>query len=107
MDSGVQVDMITGRPVEMQNPAREAESAERKKRRLKEQTEILTALQTEPGRAIARHIMELLDLRIAELTAADPEAKAYQAILEGFYAKVEAGKRAIEKYETMINRTGG
>jgi hypothetical protein len=101
MESGHSVDILTGKPTyEKSADQKEAEE----KRILEEKAKFFRIFETNEGQLVVSEIERLLVSRIFRLIDADPEAKAYQNILNTLGYKANVGLKAARSLVLRLNR---
>lgn len=94
---GADVDIVTGKPVEMDRKAGAEERKAAEEQSLQRQAELAGLTQTDAGRLLIGLVSDQLQKRIEQLIGADPEASAYEAILKEMGNKDRVGRTAMQK----------
>lgn len=100
MESGLDVDIVTGEPIPVIQKKREIKRVERV---ISEYQEIVNDLSGDGG-AILKNIAGLYANKINEIIKTDPECKAYQAIFDDLKIKVNVGKTLTKIKLTELER---
>jgi len=94
---GADIDIVTGKPVEMKRQA-DAEVREKiEQDGLKRQAEMAGLIHSDAGKLLVDLIADRLQARIEKLIAEDPEATAYVNILKEIGNKDRLGREAMKK----------
>lgn len=94
----VDVDILTGKPLELVRDEQAAKAKSQTEAGLKERMEFLNLSQTADGKKLLSIIEKKLLARIRELVNADPEAQAYAALLKDLGIKEALAERALQDY---------
>lgn len=94
---GMQVDRITGRPIENLRLAKEAEEQKRLESFVIEGIAAEKELATEGGKTFISHMLKLLDNEFDEFAAQSQRVQTILDILGSYGVKISAGRRAAER----------
>jgi hypothetical protein len=94
---GADIDIVTGRPVELKRKADEAIREKIEQDGLKRQAELAGLVQSDAGQLLVKLIGERLDARIEQLVSSDPEATAYVNVLKEMGNKDRIGREAMKR----------
>lgn len=104
MGVGLETDMETGEPMALAQFHEEARRDERRAQALERHQQLLQDLAGQGG-AVLQVVASRLAQRINSLIAADPEAAAYLALLDGVEQSLTAGERlAQEALERLVQK---
>ncbi len=106
MGVGLETDMETGRPLEMEALSRDARRDELRAQELERHQRLLSDLSGQGGE-ILKDIAERLASRIEELIARDAEASLLMRLLDGVEQKLIVGERmAQDALAKVFSREG-
>jgi dTDP-glucose pyrophosphorylase len=94
----VEVDITTGRPLELVQAEQANTEKAKKESLLKERMEFLNLSQTADGKKLLALVERKLLDRIGDLVKADPEAQAYTKILKDLGIKEVLAEQAAKEY---------
>ena len=94
---GADIDIVTGRPAEMQKKETDQDREQKEQAILKRQAELAGLILSDAGQLLIEMIEKRLQARIEEVLAADPEAIGYVKILQDLGNKDRLGREAMKK----------
>lgn len=94
---GADIDIVTGKPVELKRKADEEEREGKEQEILKRQAELAGLIHSDAGKFLIELVSERLQTRIEHLVGADPEATAYVNVLKEMAITDRLGRKAMQK----------
>jgi len=95
MGLGLDVDIETGLPVDVQQLTRESQREQRRQEQHSQYLRLIDDLSGQGGEVL-REVAARLVARIAQLIADDPEARTLAALLASVTTRVTAGERIVQ-----------
>lgn len=96
-ERGVEVDIVTGRPMDLVRQERQQETERETESTLKRQASWANITDTETGRRLIDLVQGKLEQRIENLVADDPEAASYLKIIAELGGKIALARQATMK----------
>ena len=95
MGLGLDVDIETGEPVDIQQLTRQSQREQRRQEQRSQYLRLIDDL-TGQGGEVIRAVAARLASRVHELIVADPEARALANLLEGVTTRLAAAERIVQ-----------
>jgi len=97
MEKGIDIDPVTGEPVEMMAEETRAVRKKVEEGRLRDQAEFLNLVGSAQGQKLISMVVSKLEKRVDRLIKDDPEATAYRSILVEMGHKQNLAKAAVKE----------
>lgn len=104
MNTGLDIDIVTGKPLKREISEFEIKANQRKQKTISRYENLISDISGNGGEVL-KQIAELFVNRINQIIKEDPECKAYQNIFDTMQIKINMGRKIVtSKYQDLEDK---